>query len=178
MIHICCILHMNKNDANARGHVGTELMNKSLAVLAVNKLDKNEDYSEIVPVATREKEPPSIVFEIDDGLPFLLSDTEAAALTAPSDRKKTVNVTDWDNEQHTEILQRIFERESKMNYGDFVGMVQNRYDVGLNKAKNSIVSKYFIECLVVRNKLRCPKILLPIFISKRCIYSFSILRKN
>ena len=88
MIHICCILHMNKNDANARGHVGTELMNKSLAVLAVNKLDKNEDCSEIVPVATREKEPPSIVFGIDDGLPFLLSDTEAAALTAPSDRKK------------------------------------------------------------------------------------------
>lgn len=149
MIHICCILHMNKNDANARGHVGTELMNKSLAVLAVNKLDKNEDYSEIVPVTTREKEPPSIVFGIDDGLPFLLSDTEAAALTAPSDRKKTVNVTDWDNEQHTEILQRIFERESKMNYGDFVGMVQNRYDVGLNKAKNFIAyfkSEGLIKC--------------------------------
>ncbi len=149
MIHICCILHMNKNDANARGHVGTELMNKSLAVLAVNKLDKNEEYSEIVSVATREKEPPSIVFGIDEGLPYILSATEAAALTMPSDKKKTVNVTDWDNEQHTEILQRIFERESKMNYGDFVGMVQNRYDVGLNKAKNFIAyfkSEGLIKC--------------------------------
>ena len=149
MIHICCILHMNKNDANARGHVGTELMNKSLAVLAVNKLDKNEDYSEIVSVATREKEPPSIVFGIDEGLPYILSATEAAALTMPSDKKKTVNVTDWDNEQHTEILQRIFERESKMNYGDFTSMVQNRYDVGLNKAKNFIAyfkSEGLVKC--------------------------------
>ena len=62
MIHISSILHMNKGDINARGHLGTELMNKSQTVLEVNKVEKNEEYSSIKPVVTRDKEFKPIVF--------------------------------------------------------------------------------------------------------------------
>ena len=40
-IHIHTILHQNKGDENARGHIGTELNNKAETVLLVEK-DKND----------------------------------------------------------------------------------------------------------------------------------------
>ena len=36
-IHIHTILHQNKGDENARGHIGTELNNKAETVLLVEK---------------------------------------------------------------------------------------------------------------------------------------------
>ena len=138
MIHICCVLHMNKGDNNARGHVGTELMNKSLAVLGVNKLEKNEEFSEITPIATRDKEPASIVFGIEDGLPYILSEGDADALRMKTDKKKIVKPTDWDSDQHTDILGRMFTSDPQMKYGDFVNAVQVTYDIGEKKAKTFI----------------------------------------
>lgn len=149
MIHICCILHMNKGDNNARGHVGTELMNKSLAVLAVNKLDKNEDYSEIVPVATREKEPKPLVFGIDEnGLPFILSEIEALGVTASTDKPKAKEPTDWDDEQHKGILERMFAKESEMKFSDFISAVENAYGIGTSKAKKFV--SYFKQKQLVK----------------------------
>ena len=69
---------MNKGDNNARGHVGTELMNKSLTVLGINKIEKNEEYSTIEPIATRDKEFNPLVFGIDEGVcPTFYLDNDA-----------------------------------------------------------------------------------------------------
>ena len=40
-IHIHTILHQNKGDENARGHIGTELNNKAETVLLVEKDKSN-----------------------------------------------------------------------------------------------------------------------------------------
>jgi hypothetical protein len=113
-------------------------MNKSLAVLGVNKLEKNEDYSEIIPIATRDKEPASIVFGIEDGLPYILSKGDADALRMKTDKKKIVKPTDWDSDQHTDILGRMFANEIEMRGGDFVSAIRNAYGIGTNKAKDFI----------------------------------------
>ncbi len=44
-IHIHTILHQNKGDENARGHIGTELNNKAETVLLVEKDKRNGDIS-------------------------------------------------------------------------------------------------------------------------------------
>ena len=73
---------------------------------------KNEDYSEITPIATRDKEPASIVFGIEDGLPYILSEGDADALRMKTDKKKIVKPTDWEAEQHTEILGKdVYQRD-------------------------------------------------------------------
>ncbi len=46
-IHIHTILHQNKGDENARGHIGTELSNKAETVLQVEKDEKNPDISTV-----------------------------------------------------------------------------------------------------------------------------------
>lgn len=46
-IHIHTILHQNKGDENARGHIGTELNNKAETVLLVEKDKSNGDISSV-----------------------------------------------------------------------------------------------------------------------------------
>ncbi len=138
-IHINCILHMNKGDNNARGHVGTELMNKSLTVLGINKVEGSEEFSVIEPIATRGKEFKPVVFGIDEQttLPYVLSETEARELGKP-DKPRQKQPSDWDREQHAEKLREVFRTEYQKKYGDLVSAVKIGYCVGENKAKDFI----------------------------------------
>lgn len=68
--HLCLILHMNKADNNARGHLGTELMNKSETVISVNK-EKGSSFTDVEPVYMRDEEFESFQFTIKDGLPVV-----------------------------------------------------------------------------------------------------------
>lgn len=55
-LHIHCVLHLNKNDSNTRGHIGTELENKAESVLVVSKSKNNPEISEVRPMHMRDKE--------------------------------------------------------------------------------------------------------------------------
>lgn len=71
-ILITTVLHQNKGDNNARGHIGTELNNKAETVLSISKSPDNEMVSIVQPEMCRNKEPESIAFEIDDnGIPYI-----------------------------------------------------------------------------------------------------------
>ncbi len=65
---IVTVIHQNKGDANARGHLGGELMNKSETAAEVVRADK---ISTVKPVFCRNEEFEDFSFRIDDGLPVL-----------------------------------------------------------------------------------------------------------
>lgn len=69
-IHIHTILHQNKNDEHARGHIGTELNNKAETVMQI-EVDKNDTTISIVSVIhIRDKEFKPFAFHINqDALP-------------------------------------------------------------------------------------------------------------
>ncbi len=72
-IHIHTILHQNKNNENARGHIGTELNNKAETVMQVevDKMDRTVSVVEAIHIRDREFEP--FAFRINDEvLPELL----------------------------------------------------------------------------------------------------------
>ena len=54
-IHIHTILHQNKNDENARGHIGTELNNKAETVMQVevDKMDRTVSVVEAIHIRDR-----------------------------------------------------------------------------------------------------------------------------
>ena len=58
-IHIHTVLHQNKNDEHARGHIGTELNNKAETIMQieVDKEDKTVSVVEAVHIRDREFEP-------------------------------------------------------------------------------------------------------------------------
>src|SRR5690606_29945484 len=75
--HIMTVLHVNKGDGNARGHLGTELMNKSETVI---KVDLNKDEGgriECTPEFTRSEPFSPFAFDRDDhGIPHIIEDFE------------------------------------------------------------------------------------------------------
>lgn len=74
-LHLHTVIHQNKGDENARGHIGTEINNKSETVFRVEK-DKNEDsISTVEAVYIRDISFPPFAFRInDEALPELIKD--------------------------------------------------------------------------------------------------------
>ncbi|UFH51819.1 AAA family ATPase [Spirosoma sp. KNUC1025] len=69
-IHIMCVLHQNKNDAHMRGHLGTELTNKSETVMRVSRDSQNREVSHVKGDYCRNREFEPFSFIIDeDGTP-------------------------------------------------------------------------------------------------------------
>lgn len=72
-IHIHTVLHQNKNDEHARGHIGTELNNKAETIMQVevDKDDKTISCVEVIHIRDREFEP--FAFRINEcALPELV----------------------------------------------------------------------------------------------------------
>ena len=65
-IHIHTILHQNKGDENARGHIGTELNNKAETVLLVEKDKNNGDISNVSAMHIRAMDFEPFAFRIND----------------------------------------------------------------------------------------------------------------
>lgn len=138
-IHIVNVLHQNKNDFNARGHLGTEMVNKSETVLSVNKDIANKDISIVEADFCRGIEPAPFAFHVVDNLPEIIDGYEVAEKS----NKKTdiLNLTDT---QKAVILDSVFKSYSEIKYADLVEHIQfateNIYLVkpGVNKVKDFI----------------------------------------
>ena len=134
-LHIHTVLHLNKNDNNPRGHIGTELENKAETVLIISKNLQNNSISEVRPMHMRDKEFSTFAFHIDDNkLPVL---DNGISVTVVKRREKSL--VSLDNEVHQEILSKAFKNNSPTRYSDLVEMVSHAYeDAGYKRGTNGI----------------------------------------
>ena len=140
-IHIVTVLHQNKADNNARGHLGSELTNKAETVLSVAKSPENKDISIVEAEYCRDKEPEPFAFEIDDeGLPVLSMDWQMKTI------KKTskIGVDELTTEQLEGLLSKSFFKESELSYTELKIQIKLAFkarmgrDIGENKTKEII----------------------------------------
>lgn len=147
MVHVCTVLHMNKGDNNARGHIGTELMNKSLSVLSIEMIKNHEDeFSQMLPIATRDREPNPIVFGIDEqAIPYILDDDEVQEIKTANAPIRGKKPDQYSEEEHLTKLRQIFKNVYELSFADFRSVVKDyqNYDCGDNKAKDII--RYLIQ---------------------------------
>jgi len=115
--HICNVLHKNKGDANLRGHLGTELINKSETVLSVTDMGNN--ISSVEPVYTRNLPFDEFTFCInDDGLPeYCDPPASSAKQTFDKNEKKHQMFEDIFSDTdtallYTDLCNRIIEAEN------------------------------------------------------------------
>lgn len=134
-LHIHTVLHLNKNDNNPRGHIGTELENKAETVLIISKNLQNNSISEVRPMHMRDKEFSTFAFHIDDNkLPVL---DNGISVTVVKRREKSL--VSLDNEVHQEILSKAFKNNSPTRYSDLVEMISRAYeDAGYKRGTNGI----------------------------------------
>ena len=81
-IHIHTILHQNKGDENARGHIGTELNNKAETVLQVEKDKGNGDISHVSAIHIRAMDFEPFAFRINDPYRHITEQQHRIALEA------------------------------------------------------------------------------------------------
>ena len=140
-IHIHTVLHQNKNDEHARGHIGTELNNKAETIMQVevDKEDKTVSVVEAVHIRDREFEP--FAFRInEEAMP------EPVESYLPKEKKTgrpTKGPFDPDKEipknVHRPALDAVFANGNINNYDDYIERLKEGYGLqgiklGYNKA--------------------------------------------
>lgn len=156
-IHIFTILHQNKGDANARGHLGTELMNKAETVAMLTRDDTGGKRSTIFKLKfTRHKDFQEFSFSVDENGSVLNTNIKF------SYEPKSPNPNQLTFEEITTIIKQTFGNGESYTYAPLQNKLhdvcKNIYtSFGMNKcadlikllnSKNYIIkkegSKYYV----------------------------------
>ncbi|GAA4292705.1 AAA family ATPase [Aestuariibaculum suncheonense] len=139
-IHISVVLHQNKGNEYARGHLGTELINKAELVLSVTKQNGNEAISIVKAEYSRDIEPGLFAFTIVDGLPTAVDDFVE---NTPISNRKT-KLADIKTEDKLKLLRDVFSVTKDFRYKELVNQIKESYrklfkvHVGDNQIKEFI----------------------------------------
>lgn len=134
-LHIHCVLHLNKNDNNTRGHIGTELENKAETVLIISKNKQDANISEVRPMHMRDKEFSSWAFHIDDNSLPVLDVGYHVTVVKPKDKP----LTSLPDDVHTMVLQKIFSKSTPQRYVDLVKALGETYaEEGYKRGDNAV----------------------------------------
>jgi hypothetical protein len=117
-VHIIVVIHQNKNDNNARGHLGTEIINKAESVLQVSKDSNNDRISIVEAERCREKEFDPFAFTItEEGMPEILGDWLSAKQTETDGKRVRKSANHIDDDFHKDRLKEAFSIDRKPSYG-------------------------------------------------------------
>ncbi len=126
-IHIHTILHQNKGDENARGHIGTELSNKAETVLQVEKDSRNPDISTVKAAHIRAVDFEPFAFRINgEALPELLDGYQFKD-TETGKREKFDPYRDISEKQHRIALEAAFTLKDEYGYKELEGALREAY---------------------------------------------------
>jgi hypothetical protein len=102
-IHILTVLHQNKGDGNARGHIGSEFSNKAESIIKVEKNNQNKEISTVSSHLVRDLDFTSFSFSIGE------NDIPQIAEFLNYDIPAKSNPAVHDLQFHKNILTTIFE---------------------------------------------------------------------
>lgn len=123
-LHVINVLHMNKTDNNARGHLGSELLNKCEVTIELER-DEKADCTIVKCESSRDIPFEPFAFRHDaTGLPEIVG-LPTSGNVLPDEEKKI-------------RLRFAFQDESQLSYSDLVEQVKQQFGVGVSKSKNII----------------------------------------
>ena len=94
--HITIVLHENKHDRNAKGHLGAYLVQKAETTFSAKKSERSKDITEISAEYTRNAEPPALEMTIN-----ALDEVEFAEIETDEFYNRTRVFTDEDKKRIT-----------------------------------------------------------------------------
>lgn len=143
-IHIIVVLHQNPSNDKARGHLGTELMNKAETVFLVQIDTANENNSSVVsPQLCRNKPFEPFAFYIDEnGVPILDSEYKTKSKNIA---KRSLQ--DFNNEEIIVLYKSVFKTKHELVHGELVKTIKSQLEAIHGKKVNSGINqiKEFIK---------------------------------
>ncbi len=126
-IHIQTVLHLNKGDDNARGHIGTELNNKAETVLQITKDNTLPDRSIVAPAVIRSKPFNKFAFrlkEMEDEVCVPEIDTSYKDADCKPHRYSYHELSDT---EHRKVLTQAFSLHEVLPYGELIVALKKVY---------------------------------------------------
>lgn len=113
-IHIITVLHTNKNDSNAKGHLGSYLMQKAETVLEARKT-VNSPLTEVKSKFSRGIEIKPISFKVnDDGLPVV-------SVPPQPKRKESIDKpSSYDLDFHKKLIDEVFKDQEPIQRQEYL----------------------------------------------------------
>lgn len=119
-IHVINVLHLNKTDNNARGHIGTELLNKAEATIEL-ELDEKSGCTIVKCENSREKGFENFAFtHSHDDLPEL-TDVPISGTSISADEQKR-------------RLTTLLTESGPVNREEFIQLIRDDFAIGVTKA--------------------------------------------
>jgi hypothetical protein len=151
-IHIIIVLHQNKGDMNARGHLGTEAINKAETTISVRVDSFNKDTSIVECEYSREMPFEPFSFKINEnGIP------ESCELPEGDGQNRKASTPDRiSDERHFSVLGQIFKVNPNPKYAELwqaikVIWAENQITLGDNKAKDYL-AYYIHKQWIIKNE--------------------------
>jgi hypothetical protein len=139
-IHLVVVIHTNKGDSNARGHLGTELMNKAESAMSVNRDQTNDQISYCKPEYMRGREFSSFAFRYGEtDLPEIVTGWIPTSQKNGRAKKAEPSPTEI-----AAMIPKMFEAEATegLTFADLKirlkAAFHGKYDIGDSKASTLI----------------------------------------
>ena len=133
-IHIHTILHQNKADENARGHIGTELNNKAETVLQITKSTQDGNISEVKAMHIRDREFDPFAFRINDSA--LPEAVDGYVFKQPS-QDRGFPLAELTEQQHRTALENGFGKQVIYGYENVLKTLKQGYaSIGYERGRN------------------------------------------
>lgn len=126
-IHLHTVLHLNKGDDNARGHIGTELNNKAECVLQITKDSVDADRSVVAPAIIRSKPFDKFAFRLTEQADGIFLPEVDATYVEDTKTAKHFSYQELTDEQHREALKATFGEDITLSYGDLIPRLRAAY---------------------------------------------------
>ena len=126
-IHIQTVLHLNKGDDNARGHIGTELNNKVETVLQIARDNTLPERSIVAPAIIRSKPFDKFAFrlvEVEDEVCIPQIDLSYSDNERKSHRFSYQELSD---NEHRNALNQVFSSSEVLPYGELIVILKEVY---------------------------------------------------
>ena len=147
-IHIQTVLHLNKGDDNARGHIGTELNNKAETVLQIMKDNTLPDRSIVAPAIIRSKPFNKFAFrlkEMEDEICIPEIDTSYKDADSKPHRYSYHEISDT---EHRKALTQAFSLREVLPYGELIVALKKVYAEVVGQSYGQTKLKGFLQFLL------------------------------
>lgn len=126
-IHIQTVLHLNKGDNNARGHIGTELNNKAETVLQIAKDGTLPERSIVAPAIIRSKPFDKFAFRLTETADEICIPELDPTYTDGESRVHHFSYQELSDEEHRKALEQVFDATTLLPYGELITALKTAY---------------------------------------------------
>lgn len=141
-IHIHTVLHQNKNDEHARGHVGTELNNKAETVMQIEPDKDDKSISIVEAIHSRDREFEPFAFRVnDDSQPELVESYQPQKRQPGRPSKEPFDpYKEIPEDTHRSALNAAFEDGNISGYNGYLERLKEGYGrLGIKLGYNKTV---------------------------------------